>query len=71
MLMFGATENMTMEERTDLALKEGKCVFCGSRFKDTRKTGEKHPGAFYSGAGMREIAISGVCEHCFDQITGI
>lgn len=43
------------------------CIACGKPFKPGTK-GE--PGVnVYSKDGMREIAISGMCEVCFDEAT--
>lgn len=43
------------------------CIHCHQPFKGGNK-GE--PGVnVYSRDGMREIAISGMCELCFDEVT--
>jgi hypothetical protein len=43
------------------------CIHCKKPFKGGKK-GE--PGVnVYSRDGMREIAISGMCELCFDEVT--
>ena len=31
---------------------------------------ETKPGCIYSYAGIREYKISGMCEHCFDELMG-
>lgn len=43
----------------DGAIHVGICIRC------------KQPPRFYSEAGRREYSISGLCEYCFDVITGI
>ena len=40
------------------ATKQDICIDC------------KQKPTFYSGAGRREYQISGLCEPCFDRITG-
>lgn len=43
------------------------CIHCHQPFKGGKKG---DPGVnVYSRDGMREIAISGVCETCFDEVT--
>lgn len=46
--------------------KKPTCINCGQPFKGGNK-GE--PGVnVYSRDGMREVAISGMCETCFDGL---
>jgi hypothetical protein len=43
------------------------CIHCRQPFKGGKKG---DPGVnVYSRDGMREIAISGMCETCFDEVT--
>jgi hypothetical protein len=72
-LLFGATEDMTMEERISIALENGKCVFCDNRFNYKCHTpkSNRNPGTVYSKEGLREIAISGICEFCFDKLINL
>jgi len=68
-LMFGAIEDMTMEQRIEIALTQ-RCVMCKNRVKYQPCDKDTTPGAIYSHAGCREMAISGICEACFDKIMG-
>jgi hypothetical protein len=53
--------------RSEVTKGEGKCIHCGQPFKAGPKGA---PGVnVYSLDGMREIAISGMCELCFDWCT--
>lgn len=48
------------------AHRDGICIKCGSSVyfnKDSRLS-----GAIYTPAGLREYDISGLCEHCFDDL---
>lgn len=52
--------------RVEVAPGSAKCIDCGEPFKGGNK-GE--PGVnVYSKDGMREIAITGMCEACFDAL---
>ncbi len=45
------------------------CVRCGKPYRYVTEPKTIEPGDIYSAAGMRETAISGLCEYCFDEIT--
>lgn len=50
------------------AHRDGICIKCGSSVyfdADSRLS-----GAIYTPAGLREYGISGLCEHCFDELAG-
>ena len=57
-----AIKDTLAEEAFGLTTKEAQqehvCIRC------------KQPPRFYSAAGRREYTISGLCEYCFDAITG-
>lgn len=55
---------MTLDEahRTGVCLKCEEAIFLGTKEERTK------PGCIYSYSGQREYAISGLCEHCFDEI---
>ena len=57
---------MTLDEahRTGVCLKCEEAIFLGTKEERTK------PGCIYSYSGQREYAISGLCEHCFDEIMG-
>lgn len=44
------------------------CINCGQPIFWGPKE-PSHPGLIYSKAGLKEYQISGVCEHCFDNLT--
>ena len=47
------------------------CVFCHKTMFYKPLVGQEPTteGQVYSEAGVREVGISGVCEHCFDAVT--
>lgn len=51
------------------------CINCGheifwSKKPEDGQDGAQKPGCIYSYAGIREYQISGMCEHCFDELMG-
>ena len=46
------------------------CINCGHEIFWSSNLAERKPGCIYSRAGIREYRISGMCEHCFDKLTG-
>ena len=50
------------------ALRLGHCVNCKMPHRLTES--DKGPGSTWTEAGRREIGLSGICEHCFDNLFG-
>lgn len=56
--------------RTRVDADKAHCICCGHKFRFLiTKPPITKPGDVYSTAGTKEVAISGLCEHCFDDIT--
>jgi len=61
-------EALEREYERQQSVKQHVCAVCSNTcFFDTAKP--TRPGQVYSEAGIRELSISGLCEHCFDEIT--
>jgi hypothetical protein len=45
------------------------CVMCHTAMFFSRDKTTTKPGQVYSEAGVREVRITSMCEHCFDEIT--
>ena len=50
------------------ALRQGHCVNCKQPHRFTES--DEGEGSTWTMAGRREIATSGICEHCFDDLFG-
>lgn len=48
------------------AHRDGICIACGTSVEFV--AAQRGPGIIYSPEGLREYGISGLCEHCFDNI---
>lgn len=46
------------------------CINCGQEIFWASNLVERKSGCIYSYAGIREYKISGMCEHCFDELMG-
>ena len=44
------------------------CQNCSATTFFRLDTSAREPGHCYSEAGLRELKISGFCEHCFDEL---
>lgn len=54
---------------TQFAQEAPRCVECKQPFIYVPNFGALIEGHIYSGAGLREVKITQLCEFCFDEIT--
>lgn len=58
------------EAEQGYSVLQSRCVHCNHYPFYYPGEEARDPGHIYSPAGVREFGISGMCEYCFDQVTG-
>ena len=64
------TKATAQERLSGYSVMQRRCLHCANY--PFYYPGDKalDPGHIYSKAGVREFGVSGMCEYCFDQVTG-
>lgn len=65
--LYGRTKEEA--QQAHVCINCGQEIFWGKQSEGRQDEGTK-PGGIYSYAGIREYRISGMCEHCFDELMG-
>ncbi len=65
-----STERSIVVARMRMDHTKAHCLCCGHKFRFLlTRPPEVKPGDVWTKLGAKEVAISGYCEYCFDEVT--